>query len=148
MQVRDCMTRSVQSVQATETIGEVARFMADTDIGVVPILDRDRLTGIVTDRDIAVRGVGGGFSRETPVARIMSDTVVTCSPDDDLDHALSLMAREQVRRLPVCDQRRMLVGIISLADAVETLSGRDGLARVFADISRPCGDHCQTAILI
>src|SRR5690242_5474534 len=102
MKVRDIMTASVDSIEAADTIGYAARRMAEDDVGVLPILSSGELVGIVTDRDIAVRAVAAGIHPDVPVHRIMSDQVATCAPDDDVETALLLMGREQIRRMPVC----------------------------------------------
>lgn len=143
MKVRDIMTASVDSIESADTIAYAARRMAEEDVGALPILSSGELVGIVTDRDIAVRGVAAGIKPDTPVHRIMSDQVATCSPDDDIEVPLLLMGREQIRRMPVCDDRNRVVGIIALADLAERDPNKREVTETLADICEPSGMHCQ-----
>jgi CBS domain-containing protein len=116
---------------------EVAEVMDQEDIGSVPVLEGDRLTGIVTDRDIAVRAVAKGKDpRGMPVREITSRDLVTVGPDDDLSDALKLMASYQVRRIPVVDAEERLVGVVSQAD-VALEAKEKTVGQVVEDISRP-----------
>lgn len=142
MRVKDIMTASVDSIEAVDTIGYAARRMAEDDVGVLPIQSSGDLVGIVTDRDIAVRAVAQGVSFDAPVARVMTESVATCSPDDDVATALALMSREQVRRLPVCEHGRV-VGIVSIVDAAKFSSFRRDVADTLVDVCEPSGIHCQ-----
>ena len=142
MRVKDIMTASVDSIEAVDTIGHAARRMAEDDVGALPILSSGDLVGIVTDRDIAVRGVAERLSPDAPIRRVMTENVATCSPDDDIATALALMSREQIRRMPVCERGRV-VGIISLVDAAKVSSLRRDTADTLVDICEPSGIHCQ-----
>ena len=146
MKVKDIMTVSVDSVQATDTIADAARRMADDDVGVLPILSDEKLVGIVTDRDIAVRGIAAGLLASAPIRRVMSEDVATCSPDDDISTVLALMSREQVRRMPVCNQDDQVVGMIALADMAGHDPDKKEVANTLADICEPSGLHCQAPL--
>ena len=146
MKVRDIMTASVDSIEAADSIAYAARRMAEDDIGALPILSSGDLVGIVTDRDITVRGVAAGIKPDSPVHRIMTDMVATCSPDDDIETARLLMGREQIRRMPVCDERSRLVGIVALADLADHNPDKRAVTETLADICEPSGMHCQAPL--
>jgi CBS domain-containing protein len=115
--IRDLMTRSPRTVDTAGSAADAARLMRDEDVGLIPIVESDRLVGTITDRDIAVRLVAEGKSPEkTRVADIASRELVTIDPDQDVDEALRLMAKHQVRRLPVVEEDGKLVGIVAQAD--------------------------------
>lgn len=143
MQVQDIMTRQVHWIGPSDTIFEAARSMSDNDVGVLPVIDGGQLIGMVTDRDIAIRGIAGGVSPSMPVRRIMSRDVATCSPQDDVEDALGTMANEQVRRLPVCDERDHLVGIIGLGDAANRDPDAAEVGATLSEICQRTGQHCQ-----
>ena len=115
--IRDLMTRSPRTIDSAGSAVDAARLMRDEDVGLIPIVESDRLVGTVTDRDIAVRLVAGGKSPETThVADIASRELVTIDPDQDVDEAMRLMSKHQVRRLPVVEEDGKLVGIVAQAD--------------------------------
>jgi CBS domain-containing protein len=115
--VRDVMTTRPRAVSADTPLSQVADLMATEDVGAVPIVDGDRLIGMVTDRDIVVRVVAKGKDpRGMRAAEASSQELVTVGPDQDLDEALRLMAKNQVRRLPVVEEDGKLVGIVAQAD--------------------------------
>jgi CBS domain-containing protein len=114
--VRDVMTESPRSVEPGESVVEAARLMRDGDVGSLPVLEEGRLVGVITDRDLAIRVVAEAMSPErVTVSDVASREPVTAAPGDDLDEALRLMARHQVRRLPIVEDER-LVGILAQAD--------------------------------
>jgi CBS domain-containing protein len=114
--VRDVMTESPRSVEPGETVVKAARVMRDEDVGSLPVLEDGRLVGMITDRDLAIRVIAEAMSPERiSVGDVVSPEPVSAAPDDDLDEALRLMARHQVRRLPVVEGER-LVGILAQAD--------------------------------
>ena len=120
MQVREIMSQAVDFINPNTKIGEAAKRMRDEDIGALPVGENDRLVGMITDRDIAVRAVADGKSTEsTTVGEIASRELVTIDPQQDLDEALRLMAKHQVRRLPVVEEDGRLVGIVAQADIAE-----------------------------
>jgi len=130
MQVKEVMTPEVECVSPENTLQEAARKMRDLDVGPVPVCDHDRLAGILTDRDIAVRAVAEGRDpTSTRVRDVMTPEVVYCFEDQDVQEAARLMEEKQVRRLLVLNRDKRLTGIVSLGDvAVETgdrnLAGR------------------------
>lgn len=147
MRVKDIMTASVNTIESMRTIAAAARQMAERDVGVLPILSDGMVIGIVTDRDIAVRGVAAGISPRAPIRRVMSENVATCSPDDEIETILALMSREQIRRMPVCDERNRVVGIVTLADLADRDPDKKEVTETLADICEPSGLHCQAPVL-
>ena len=142
MKISEVMTRDVKTVRPDQTAREAAAFMLSADAGAIPVTDGDQLMGMITDRDIAVRGVAEGRGPETSVRELMTDTLVTVGLDDNVDDVASRMSEAQVRRLPVVDDQRKLCGIVSLADL--TYGSNDGAAKCALDgISQPGGKHQQ-----
>jgi CBS domain-containing protein len=137
------MTQDVFCCLPSDSLEEVASIMQSEDVGPVPIvkdLEERRLVGIVTDRDIVLRAVASGLDpRKTKAEEVMTRELVTCSAEDDVDSALELMARYQVRRLPIVDGGQQLVGIISQAD-IARLGEDEKLGEVVEEISRPSED--------
>ena len=143
MKVAEVMTRGVELTTPQATIQEVARKMADLDAGVMPVSEGDRLVGMITDRDIAVRGVAQGKGPDCQVREVMTPEVKYCFEDEDTEDVARNMADIQVRRLPVLTRDKRLVGIISLGDmAMSDSSGQVGEA--VAGISQPSGQHSQS----
>ena len=142
MKVSDVMTSDVQTVRPDETAQQAASFMLSADAGAIPVVEGGRLVGMVTDRDIAVRGVAKGHGPDTPVRELMTDDLVVLRADDELADAASRMSEAQVRRLPVIDENERLCGIVSLGDlARET---RDESAHeALEGVSEPGGSHNQ-----
>jgi len=143
MKVRDIMTATVDSIRSADSISYAAQRMAEDDMGALPVLSEGRLAGIVTDRDIAVRGVAAGISTQAPVSRVMSENVATCTPDDSIETALALMSREQIRRMPVCDLDDEVIGIVTLADLAKRDPDKREVTETLVDICEPSGLHCQ-----
>jgi CBS domain-containing protein len=119
--VADVMTEEVQVIEPQQSLKRAAEVMARFDVGSLPVCNGSRLLGMLTDRDIVVRGIARGLKLETDcVAAAMTEDVLYCSPGQDIAEALHLMGNHQIRRLPVIDAERLLVGIVSLGDlAVE-----------------------------
>ena len=109
------MTARPRTIASSATVREAAKLMKDEDVGSLPVVQQDRLVGVLTDRDIAVRVVAEGRDATTPVAEVASGTPVTVESSADLDQALQLMSEHQVRRLPVVENGRV-IGIVALAD--------------------------------
>jgi CBS domain-containing protein len=143
MQISEIMSANVQIANPNQSIREIARIMAECDCGALPVGDNDRLVGIVTDRDIAVRAVAAGKPPETPVREVMSRGVLYCYDDEDVDDVASNMADIKVRRLPVLSAEKRLVGIVSLAD-IAMADGPQSSGVALCGISEPGGDHSQT----
>ncbi|MBV8563620.1 MAG: CBS domain-containing protein [Actinobacteria bacterium] len=131
--VLDVMTRDPRTVAEASTVVEAARVMRDENVGSVPLVEGDRLVGVITDRDIAVRVVAEGRGLETAVADVASRELVTIDPQQEIDEAMRLMAVHQLRRLPVCEEDGRLVGIVAQADLARHEPERAGL--VLEDIS-------------
>ena len=122
--IRDAMTSNPQGVETSTPVVEAARLMKSEDVGSLPILEGERLVGMVTDRDIVLRVVAEGKDvQSSTVGEIASRDLVTVDPQQDLDEALRLMAQHQVRRLPVVEEDGRLVGILAQADVAT--SGQD-----------------------
>lgn len=136
--IRELMTTKPTTVEPSRTVVDAARVMKQEDVGPVPVVENgDRLAGIVTDRDIVLRVVAeGGDPQSTTVGEIMSRDLVTVDPDQPLDEALRLMARHQVRRLPVCEEDGRLVGIVAQADIATELGDDRRTGQVVEEISR------------
>jgi len=115
--IADIMTRSLATVQRDETLQAAARRMKEMDIGALPVLDGKAVAGMVTDRDITIRGVAAGMiPQESLVADVMTEEVRCCRADDSVEQVMAEMGDLQVRRLPVLDADNEIVGIVALAD--------------------------------
>ena len=115
--VREAMTSNPRSIQTGAPVVEAARIMRDEDVGVVPIVDGERLVAVITDRDITIRVVAEGRDPQTTTAdEVASKDLATVDPQQDLDEALRLMAQHRVRRIPVVEEDGRLVGILAQAD--------------------------------
>lgn len=143
MLIRNAMTRAVHTVTPETSIREAARLMADSDIGALPVASGDRLAGMITDRDIAVRAVAIGKGPDTTVGEVMSHEVLYCHEDEDIAHVCENMADLQVRRLPVVDVDKRLVGIVSLAD-IANATPAEHAGEALEGITRPGGAHSQS----
>ena len=142
MKVGEVMTRGVEVASPDDTLQKAAGRMAELDTGVLPVGEGDRLVGMLTDRDIAVRAVAQGKGPDTKVSEAMTPDVRYCFEDDDLDDAVRSMGEQKVRRLPVLGRDKRLVGIVSLGDVA--LSGDCGqTAAAAAAVSEPGGPHTQ-----
>lgn len=146
MKVQDIMSSSVHSVQSVDSVAQAARSMANNDIGFLPVLDVAKLVGVLTDRDIAVRAVAAGIDPAAAVHRIMSTDVTSCSASDEIEDVLEIMSREQVRRLPVCNSSKEVVGIVALADAAQRDPDKNEVADTLAGICEPSGLHSQPPV--
>lgn len=136
MKVQEIMTKVVAVLPPEAHLSQVARVMRDYDIGSVPIADEDRLVGMVTDRDIVVRAVADGSALNGVRARdVMSPQVLFCYEDQDVEEALEVMGERQVRRLPVLDAERQLVGVVSLGDVSQSVAQK--AAGALKEISEP-----------
>jgi CBS domain-containing protein len=137
MQVREVMTPAVTTVPPNAPVVDVARIMRDEDIGSVPVAENERLLGMVTDRDIVVRAVSKGQDGIGCTASdVMTPDVRCCMADDDVDDVLRDMADQQVRRLPVVDSQKRLVGIVSLGDLSREAKPKDA-GKSLKGISQP-----------
>ena len=143
MKVADVMTAEVDVVKPDQTIQQAASFMLRADAGSIPVCDGERLVGMVTDRDIAVRAVAEGMGPDTPVRETMSDEVLYCFEDDDVEDVAAKMSESQVRRMPVVAREdKRLVGIVSLGD-ISRSNEHDIAALALDGITDPGGEHSQ-----
>ncbi|HEY9530690.1 MAG TPA: CBS domain-containing protein [Burkholderiales bacterium] len=143
MRISEAMSRDVRLVDPGQTIRDVAKIMADIDAGAVPVSENDRLVGMITDRDIAVRAIAQGKGPDTPVREVMSQEVKYCFDDEELDHVAKNMGDIRVRRLPVVNREKRLVGIVSLGDVA--LKGERAGGKAVKGVSKPGGPHSQQA---
>lgn len=144
MKISECMSRDVQVVKPDQPIQEAAQFMLKSDAGSMPVCDGDRLVGMVTDRDIAVRAIAEGRGPDTPVREAMTDHIDYCYDDDEIEDVAVRMSDLQVRRFPVIGRSdNKLVGIVSLGDL--TRSEESEAAKVALDgVTDPGGQHNQS----
>ncbi len=142
MKVSEVMTRDVQTVRPDQPVQEAASFMLRADAGSIPVTDGDRLIGMITDRDIAVRGIAKGYGPDTPVRELMTNELIVARADDDVDDVASKMSEAQVRRLPVIDDEDRLCGIVSLGDLSRD-ADEDAATEALQGVSEPGGRHRQ-----
>lgn len=142
MKVSEVMTRDVQTVRPDQAVKEAASFMLSADAGSIPVIDGERLIGMITDRDIAVRGVAKGYGPDTPVRELMTDEIICVRDDDDVDDVASKMSEAQVRRLPVIDNEERLCGIVSLGDLCRE-ADEDAAADALEGVTERGGRHQQ-----
>ena len=142
MKISKCMTRDVQLASPTQSIQDAAKMMAEIDAGSLPVGQDNRLVGMITDRDIAIRAVAEGKSPDTPVREVMSQEVLYCFEDQELEEVARNMADIKVRRLPVLNRSKHLVGIVSLGD-LSRKQQPEMTAKAVSNISKPGGRHSQ-----
>lgn len=145
MRVSEAMTRDVCVARPDHTIQDAARMMLAIDAGLLPVGDDDRLVGMITDRDIAVRAIAEGKGPATQVHEVMSRDVKYCFEDEDTGHVARNMGQQQIRRLPVINRDKRLVGILSLADVAAHESDGRKVGNAIREIAQPGGDHNQGA---
>ncbi|MCO7552305.1 CBS domain-containing protein [Pseudomonas sp. SLBN-26] len=124
MKISEIMTRNVQTLTPDSSLREAASLMGRIDSGALLVNDGDRLVGMVTDRDITVRGVAAGLDAEAPVREVMSSEIRYCFEDEDVQHVAENMAQIQLRRLPVLNREKRLVGVVSLGNIAACRSER------------------------
>ena len=145
MRVSEAMTREVRVATPGQSIRDVAKIMDEINAGSMPVGENDRLVGMITDRDIAVRGVAMGKGPEAKVADVMNAEVKYCFDDQEIGEVLRNMGELQLRRMPVLNHDKRLVGIISLGDMAMANDQAQLTGDALCDISRPGGQHSQTA---
>ena len=144
MQVKDVMTKDVELASPSHTIQKAASLMAKTDCGILPVADKDSLVGMITDRDIAIRAVAAGKGPSTLVSEVMSAEVLYCFDDQDIDEVVQNLSDQKVRRLPVMNRQKRLVGILSLGDIARQKDASDEAGDALKAISEPGGEHSQS----
>ena len=138
VQISEVMTRGVRTLAPSDTVVMAAQAMDELDIGVIPVCEGDRLIGVVTDRDIVVRGIAQGRPVENIALNdVMSADVRSCYEDQSIDEVLEQMRDAQIRRIPVLDHDEHLVGMVSLGDVAVKGDGGDGTSQALEDISQP-----------
>jgi CBS domain-containing protein len=138
MELRDIMTRDVEVVSASASLKEAAGKMKSLDVGLMPVCDGDRLQGILTDRDITIRATADGRDpKKTKVSDVMSTDLAYCLEEQEVEEAISLMEARQIRRIPILNQDKRLVGIVSLADIAIHVRDRDLSGETLEEISEP-----------
>ena len=142
MKVSEVMTRDVQTIQPDQTAREAASFMLSADAGSIPVTDGERLVGMITDRDIAVRGIAKGNGPDTPVRELMTSDCICAREDDNVEDIAAKMSEAQVRRLPVIDEQDKLCGIVSLGD-LSRETDTDTASQALEGVSQPGGQHQQ-----
>lgn len=139
MQVREIMTPDLEHITHNDTAVMAARRMRDIDVGALPVMDdRGQLAGIVTDRDIVVRGVAGGKDpSQVRVREVMTEGAVSCPEEQSVEEAARTMEREQIRRLVVVDEDNIATGMVSLADIAVKASDEELAGETVEEISKP-----------
>lgn len=141
MKAHEIMTSELVCVTPDTLLNEAARLMQEKNVGLLPVVDADgssKLVGLITDRDITVRHVAAGHtSKDCKVREAMSTNATTCPPDADVEDVMMMMGKEQVRRIPVVDERSNLVGIISQADIAIRLDDAKRTEHTLEQISKP-----------
>jgi CBS domain-containing protein len=143
MKISEVMSSNVQTVSPDDTARDAAQFMLSSDAGSIPVTDGDQLLGMITDRDIAVRGIANGRGPDTPVRELMTEGLICARKDDDVHDVASKMSEAQVRRLPVLDEHDQLCGIVSLGDLSRQADGASANTAL-EGVSQPGGKHDQS----
>jgi CBS domain-containing protein len=147
MKAREIMSKNPTCVTPDTPLVQAARLMKDENIGVVPVVESSnsrRLVGVLTDRDIAIRAVAEGRDgATTSVGHVMSTDIHTSAPDDSVNDIMALMGSEQIRRIPIVDERGDVVGIIAQADIVLEANDNKKAEKTVEKISEPSGKHSQ-----
>ena len=143
MQVNKAMSTDVKITSPQQSIRDAARMMAQIDAGILPVGENDRLVGMITDRDIAIRAVAAGKDADTPVGEVMSREVKYCFENDDVEDVAQNMADLKLRRLPVLNDKKRIVGMLSLGDIAVT-DGPGHAGSALCGISEPGGAHSQS----
>ena len=147
MKAQDIMTADPVCVTPETPVSEAAQLMKDQNVGMLPVVDGNgskSLIGVITDRDIAVRHVGAGHNtNDCPVREAMTERPTTCPPDADVEEVMNVMGREQVRRIPIVDERGSLVGVVAQADVVLHARNENKAEQTIEEISQPHGKHSQ-----
>lgn len=136
-QLKDLMSRDVKVISPDMSIKDAARKMRDGDFGMMPVGEDDRMIGTLSDRDIAIRAVAEGMDVNTKVRDVMSEGIAWAYEDDSVEHAAKIMSERQVRRLPVVDRDKRLVGIVALGDFAVESSDIQPVAQALSEISKP-----------
>ena len=138
MQVKDVMTRGAEVVRPDATLQEAANQMKSLDIGPLPVCDGDKIIGMLTDRDITVRATAEGLDpKQTRVREVMSKELITCLEDQDVKEAAELMQSNQIRRVPILNKDKRLVGMLSLGDLAHRTQDSKLAGKTLEEVSTP-----------
>ena len=138
MQVKDVMTRGAEVVLPDATLQEAASKMKSLDIGPLPVCDGDKIIGMLTDRDITVRATAEGLDpKQTRVREVMSKELITCLEDQDVKEAAELMQSKQIRRVPILNKDKRLVGMLSLGDLANRIQDSKLAGKTLEEVSTP-----------
>ena len=135
--LKDLMSRDVQVIGPDETIRAAALQMLNGNFGMLPVGEKDRMIGTISDRDIAIRAVADGKGADTKVREIMSEGIVWAYEDDSVGDAAKLMSEHQIRRLPIVNADKRLVGIVALGDVAVESSDNEVAGEALSEISKP-----------
>ena len=135
--IKDVMSREVQVIGPDATIAEAARCMRDGDFGMMPVGENDRMVGAISDRDIAVRAVAEGLDGNAKVRDVMSDGIRWCYEDEPVERAAQIMSEHQIRRLPIVNRDKRLVGIVALGDLAVKERETAPATEALCEISEP-----------
>lgn len=141
MKVQDLMTQDVSCVQPSDSIQQAAQIMLSRNVGSVPVCEEKKVVGMITDRDITLNAVAKGKTAETQTKECMTQEIVSCREDTDAHEAADLMARHQIRRLPVCDASGHLVGIVAIGDLATVDIHINEAGDALSQISQPSGQQ-------
>ena len=136
-QLKDLMSSDVKVISPDMSIGDAAKQMEEGDFGMMPVAENDRMIGTISDRDIAIRGIGEGLGANAKVRDVMSEGVAWAYEDDTVERAATIMSEYQVRRLPVVNRDKRLVGIVALGDFAVDSSEMRPTAKALTEISKP-----------
>lgn len=139
MYVADVMTTEVDSCTPDSTCKEVAKKMKELDVGVIPICENEKLAGIVTDRDLVIKGIANDLSADSPVSELLTNIVVKGTKKMSIEEAVEIMSHEQIRRLPIVDESEKLVGMVSLGDLAIHDRSSEKAGEALKEISDPVG---------
>ena len=142
MKIAKIMSRDVQFIKPDTTLRDAASLMKKIDVGCLPVAEHDKLVGMITDRDLAIRGMAEGKGPDAKVRDAMSHEIKYCFEDEDVAKVADDMAELQIRRLPVMTREKRLVGIVSLADL--TKGSQPNTVKALHGISKPGGRHNQS----
>lgn len=136
-QLKELMTRDVKVISPDMAIGDAAKMMRDGNFGMMPVVENDRMIGTISDRDIAIRAVAEGKDCSSKVRDVMSEGIAWAYEDESVEQAATIMSERQVRRLPVVNRDKRLVGIVALGDFAVESSQIQPAAQALAEISKP-----------
>lgn len=135
--IKDVMTREVQVIGPDDTVRQAAQQMREGNFGLLPVQENDRMIGAISDRDIAIRVIADGKDGDTRVREVMSEGIVWAYEDDSVDHAAELMSEHQIRRLPIVNADKRLVGIMALGDVAVESTNAEAAGEALSEISKP-----------